>query len=97
MACAQRAVQKSQPVVFAQAVQGTDSAIAASNLALEVPAYCAAARSRLKQGWSLATVRSTVLDDMRAAMSDAVDSTTIDSVQAMSVSTCWAPYMLPSM
>jgi hypothetical protein len=50
---------------------------AASNLALEVPAYCAAARSRLKQGWTLATVRSTVLDDMRAAMSDAVDSTTI--------------------
>lgn len=33
LACAQRAVQKSQPVVFAQAVQGTDSAIAVANLA----------------------------------------------------------------
>ena len=50
---------------------------ASSNLGLEVPAYCAAARTRLAQGWSLATVRGTVLDDMRAAMSDAVDSVTI--------------------
>jgi hypothetical protein len=50
---------------------------AASNLALEIPAYCAAARTRLSHGWSLATVRSTVFDDMRAAMADAVDSTTM--------------------
>lgn len=53
---------------------------AASNLALEAPAYCAAARVRLKQGWSLNTVRRTVLDDMLAAMADGVDSTAISSV-----------------
>lgn len=52
---------------------------AASNLALEAPAYCAAARVRLRQGWSLNTVRNTVLDDMLAAMGDAVDSTSIRS------------------
>ncbi|MEO5569236.1 MAG: hypothetical protein ABIR92_12135 [Gemmatimonadaceae bacterium] len=50
---------------------------AASNLALEAPAYCAAARVRLTQGWSLNTVRMTVLDDMLAAMADGVDSTAI--------------------
>jgi hypothetical protein len=50
---------------------------AASNLALETPAYCAAARVRLKSGWSLATVRSTVLEDMQAAMGDQLNSATI--------------------
>lgn len=52
---------------------------AASNLALEAPAYCAAARVRLRQGWSLGTVKRTVLDDMLAAMADGVDSTAIRS------------------
>ena len=47
---------------------------AASNLALEVPAYCAAARVRLRDGWYLSTVKSTVLGDMRAAMGDQIDS-----------------------
>jgi hypothetical protein len=47
---------------------------ASSNLALEVPAYCVAARVRLANGWSLNTVRSTVLEDMEAAMGDQVDS-----------------------
>jgi hypothetical protein len=50
---------------------------ASSNLALEVPAYCAAARVRLKNGWALATVRRTVFEDMRAAMADRLDSATI--------------------
>jgi hypothetical protein len=46
----------------------------ANNLALEVPAYCAAARVRLKSGWLLPTVRATVLGDMHAAMGDQLDS-----------------------
>jgi len=50
---------------------------AASNLALEVPAYCAAARVRLKSGWLPTTTRSTVLGDMQAAMGDQLDSATI--------------------
>ena len=50
---------------------------AASNLALEAPAYCAAARVRLKSGWSINTVKTTVLGDMRAAMGDQLDSTSI--------------------
>jgi hypothetical protein len=50
---------------------------AASNLALEAPAYCASARVRLKSGWLLSTVKSTVLDDMRAAMGDQLDSLTL--------------------
>ncbi len=50
---------------------------AASNLALEAPAYCAAARVRLKSGWLLITTRSTVLGDMQAAMGDQLDSVTI--------------------
>jgi hypothetical protein len=54
-----------------------NTVFAASNLALEVPAYCAAARVRLRNGWSLNTVRSTVLDDMRAAMGDQLDSSTM--------------------
>jgi hypothetical protein len=55
---------------------------AKSNLALEVPAYCASARVRLKAGWQLNTVRSTVVEDMQAAMSDQLDSATI--VEAIS-------------
>lgn len=58
---------------------------ASSNLALEAPAYCAAARTRLQQGWSLGTVRKTVLEDMLAAMSDVTDSATI---QRVLVSSC---------
>lgn len=50
---------------------------AASNLALEAPAYCVAARVRLANGWSVTTVRSTVLGDMQAAMGDQLDSATI--------------------
>jgi hypothetical protein len=50
---------------------------AQSNLYLEAPAYCAAARVRLRNGWSLATVRSTVMTDMLAAMGDQLDSATI--------------------
>jgi hypothetical protein len=50
---------------------------AASNLALEVPAYCASARIRLANGWSINTVKSTVLTDMQAAMADQLDSATI--------------------
>ena len=50
---------------------------AASNLALEVPAYCAAAQVRLTNGWHLNTVRSTVMTDMLAAMGDRVDSVTM--------------------
>ncbi len=48
-----------------------------SNLALESPAYCAAARIRLRNGWSINTVKSTVLTDMLAAMGDQLDSTAI--------------------
>jgi hypothetical protein len=54
-----------------------NTVFAKSNLALEVPAYCASARVRLKAGWQLATVRSTIMEDMRAAMSDQLDSITI--------------------
>jgi hypothetical protein len=50
---------------------------AQSNLYLEVPAYCAAARVRLRNGWSINTVRSTVMTDMLAAMGDQLDSTTM--------------------
>ena len=58
---------------------------ATSNLALEAPAYCAAARVRLKQGWSLNTVRKTVEEDMLAAMSDQVD---VESIRRSLASTC---------
>lgn len=50
---------------------------AQSNLYLEAPAYCAAARVRLRNGWSLATVRLTIMIDMLAAMGDQLDSVTI--------------------
>lgn len=50
---------------------------AARNLALEVPAYCVAARIRLANGWSTYTVKSTVLGDMQAAMGDQLDSVKI--------------------
>jgi hypothetical protein len=47
---------------------------AASNLALESPAYCAAGHVRIASGWSPALVRETILGDMMAAMSDVADS-----------------------
>lgn len=50
---------------------------AQSNLYLEAPAYCAAARVRRRNGWSLATVRYTIMTDMLAAMGDQLDSATI--------------------
>jgi hypothetical protein len=50
---------------------------ASSNLALEAPAYCAAARVRLKSGWSVNTARFTLLTDILAGMSDQLDSTAI--------------------
>jgi hypothetical protein len=50
-----------------------------SNLYLEAPAYCAAARVRLRNGWSPNTVRSTVMTDMLAAMGDHLDSATLHS------------------
>jgi hypothetical protein len=53
-----------------------------SNLALEIPAYCASARVRLKAGWHLGTVRSTVLEDMQAAMGDQVDTATLTAAIA---------------
>ena len=56
---------------------------AKSNLALEVPAYCASVRVRLKAGWQLSTVRSTVVEDMQAAMSDQLDSATLAQAIAM--------------
>lgn len=46
----------------------------AKNLALEAPAYCAAGRVRLRNGWSVTVVRETILDDMRSAMADGVDT-----------------------
>ena len=49
---------------------------AASNLALETPAYCAGARVRARLG-DTAFVRATILIDMLAAMSDATDSVAI--------------------
>jgi hypothetical protein len=64
---------------------------AQSNLHLEAPAYCAAAHVRLRNGWSLNTVRSTVLGDMLAAMGDKVDSATIHRTI---VSSC--PVLAPS-
>ena len=50
---------------------------AQSNLYLEAPAYCAAARVRLRNGWTINTVRMTVMTDMLAAMGDQLDSTTL--------------------
>lgn len=57
---------------------------ASSNLALEVPAYCVAARVRLKNGWSINTVKFTILEDMRAAMGDQLDSATLHRALAVS-------------
>jgi hypothetical protein len=54
-----------------------NTAFAASNLALEAPAYCSSARSRLKSGWSLGTTRATTLEDMLAGMGDQLDSATL--------------------
>jgi hypothetical protein len=50
---------------------------ASSNLALEVPAYCAAARTRAQMGWHINAIRTTVFTDMMSAMGDATDSATI--------------------
>jgi hypothetical protein len=50
---------------------------AASNLALEAPAYCAAARVRLKSGWTINTVKTSVITDMQSAMGDQLDSVTL--------------------
>lgn len=50
---------------------------ASSNLALETPAYCAAARVRLQHGWALTTVRQTVMQDMMSAMADVVDTAAV--------------------
>lgn len=51
-----------------------NTVIPSRNLALEIPAYCAAARVRLANGWHLSTVKSTVMGDMQAAMADQLDS-----------------------
>jgi hypothetical protein len=50
---------------------------AKSNLALEAPAYCAAARVRARNGWALNTIRESLVVDMLAAMGDEVDSASI--------------------
>jgi hypothetical protein len=50
---------------------------AKSNLALEVPAYCAGARSRMRQNGDTMFVRITMPIDMMAAMGDDIDSATI--------------------
>ena len=46
---------------------------AASNLALETPAYCAGGRVRARSG-DTAFVRATIGDDMLSAMADVIDS-----------------------
>jgi hypothetical protein len=66
------------PVKYRLSTLGTQS-----NLDLEAPAYCAAAHVRLRNGWSLHTVRSTVLTDMLAAMGDQLDSTSIHRALAI--------------
>jgi len=48
-----------------------------SNLALEAPAYCEGARSRVKQNGDTMFVRITMPIDMMAAMGDELDSATI--------------------
>ena len=50
---------------------------AASNLALETPAYCAGARVRARLSGDTSFVRLTIPIDMIAAMGDVVDSATI--------------------
>jgi hypothetical protein len=54
-----------------------NTAFAKSNLELETPAYCAAARVRARNGWTTNTIRETIVGDMLAAMADGVDSTSI--------------------
>ena len=50
---------------------------AASNLALETPAYCEGARERVRLNGDTAFVRMTTAPDMIAAMGDVIDSATI--------------------
>lgn len=50
---------------------------AASNLALETPAYCAGARERARLNGDTAFLRMTTAQDMIAAMGDVIDSMTI--------------------
>jgi hypothetical protein len=50
---------------------------AASNLALETPAYCAGARERARLNGDTAFLRMTTAPDMIAAMGDVIDSATI--------------------
>src|SRR3954468_1937018 len=50
---------------------------AASNLALEAPAYCAGARARVRITGDSAFERTTIPIDMLAAMGDVVDSVAI--------------------
>ena len=50
---------------------------AASNLALETPAYCAGARVRASLSGDTNFVRMTIPIDMIAAMGDVIDSATI--------------------
>lgn len=58
---------------------------AASNLALETPAYCAGARARTRLTGDTAFDRTTIPINMLAAMGDEVDSATI---HASLVATC---------
>jgi hypothetical protein len=55
---------------------------ASSNLALETPAYCAGARSRVHSNRDTVFIRATIVEDMMAAMADVVDSATV--VKALS-------------
>lgn len=50
---------------------------AQSNLALEAPAYCAGARSRVERSRDTSFERQTIPIDMIAAMGDGLDSATI--------------------
>jgi hypothetical protein len=46
----------------------------AGKLSLEVPAYCAAAESRIRSGWARRTARERFVDDLQSAMSGIADS-----------------------
>lgn len=46
-------------------------------LALEVPAYCAAARARLRIGMDTVRVRDRLIDDVTEALSDVADSSRV--------------------
>lgn len=50
---------------------------AASNLALETPAYCAGERTRIRTPRDSSYARQAVIDNMMSAMSDRVDSLTM--------------------